>query len=308
MLVSFGLDDHKRTGLPSAIAIGIFDGIHVGHRRIIARLLEDAGRAGLCPTVLTFHPHPEQVLGTRPMFLIDTLDQRLARLEGLGIGSTIIIPFDRDFSELSGTVFVREILAGRLGARRVVVGRKFRFGRKRRSDLADLTRLCRGEGIKVRGVPPVVVGGRTASSTLVRTLIRKGAVEEAADILARPYELTGKVVKGDGRGRELGFPTANLKAENEIRPEGVFASVAVAGDREFQAVTFIGASRTFGRTEPTVETHIPGFKGDLLGGRMTLRLLTRIRQPAGFRSARALIDRIHLDIQEAENYFRSGKG
>lgn len=303
MIVSLGLKDLPGTGSRVAAAIGNFDGLHVGHRKIMAYLLEEARRDGVVPAVLTFYPHPEKVIGRRPMSMIDTLEQRLDRLEGLGIGLTVVIPFDREFAATSCSVFLRDVVAGKVRAVKIVVGENFRFGRDRKGDLALLTRFGRENGIDVLGIPRVVSSGSPVSSSRIRALLRKGAVEEAASLLERPYEITGTVSRGDSRGAGLGFPTANLLPENEILPSGVYISKTVFRGDALPSVTFIGTSTTFGKTAPTVETHILDFQGDLLGAKLGIRLLRRTRPVRKFSGSRALAAQIALDVEGAASFF-----
>ncbi len=210
MVVFRGLDDRRLLPLPAAVAVGNFDGLHLGHRRILARLCRLARRQGLRSLVLTFEPHPERALGKRSVRMIDTPDQRLARLSGTCVDAVVVIPFDRAFAGLASPAFVQGVLRDKLGAREVVVGRGFRFGRDRRGDIPLLRRLGRQAGLGVHAVAPAVAGGRTVSSTAVRALVAGGRVEEAARLLGRPYEIAGRVVPGKKRGRLLGYPTANI--------------------------------------------------------------------------------------------------
>jgi len=308
MLVSLGLENLPKTSRPRAVAIGNFDGVHLGHRQIISVLLAEAGRDELIPTVLTFNPHPEKVLGKRPLPMIDTLGQRFARLEGLGIETTVVIPFDRTFAGLSSSEFVIGILVGRLQAKKVVAGETFRFGKHRSGDHSTLARLGREYGFKSLPVPPVIIGGRTVSSTAIRSLLKKGAVDEASLLLGRKYEISGQVTSGDSRGEKLGFPTANLLPENEIRPPGVYITETVIDGQIHPSVTFIGKSSTFDRRSVTIETHILDFNGNLLGACLTLRLLAKIRSVRKFRTPQALAAQVARDVEQARAYFKAREG
>ena len=221
--------------------------------------------------------------------------------------SPVVIPFDLEFAATSCSDFLRDVVAGALRAGKIVVGENFRFGRGRKGDLALLTRFGRENGIEVLGIPRVVSGGSPVSSSLVRALLKRGAVEEAAALLGRPYEITGTVSTGDSRGAGLGFPTANLLPENEILPSGVYISETVFRGDALPSVAFIGASATFGKTTPTIETHILGFHGDLLGAKLGIRLLQRTRPVRKFRDPRALAAQIALDVEEAASFFKYPK-
>jgi riboflavin kinase / FMN adenylyltransferase len=303
MVVYRGLDDPRLRPRPAAVAIGNFDGLHLGHRRILARLCRLARERGLRSLVLTFEPHPERALGKRSVRMIDTPAQRLARLRGTCVDAVAVIPFDRRFSRLTGPAFVEGVLKGRLGAREIVVGRGFRFGRGRRSDTATLQSLGRGAGLGLHVVKPVVLDGLTVSSTALRSLVGRGRVEEAARLLGRPYEIQGRVVPGERRGRLLGFPTANLETANEILPEGVFITETVRGRTVYRSVTSVGTNPTFGPHPLTVETLLLDFRGSLYGAGITVRFLRRIRPVRAFPGAAALAARIRRDIEEARAWF-----
>jgi riboflavin kinase/FMN adenylyltransferase len=303
MIVTRGLDDPRLRPRPSAVAVGNFDGLHRGHRKILSRLCRLAGSRGLRSLVLTFEPHPERALGKRSVRMIDTPGQRLERLRGTCVDAVAVIPFDRRFARLGGGAFVENILGERLGAREVVVGRGFRFGRGRRGDTAALRRLGRRAGIAVHVVPPAVLDGQVVSSTAVRVLLRRGRVEDAARLLGRPYEILGRVVPGHRRGRLLGFPTANLETANEILPEGVFITRTVVRGRAYPSVTSVGTNPTFGPHPLSVETLLLGFGGSLYGAGVTVRFLKKIRPVRAFADAAALAARIRRDIDEARSWF-----
>jgi riboflavin kinase / FMN adenylyltransferase len=307
MIVYRGLDDRRLRARPSAVAVGNFDGLHLGHRRIITRLCGLARREGLRSLVLTFEPHPERALGKRSVLMIDTPDQRLDRLRATCVDAAVVIPFDRSFSVLGAQAFVRDILRDRLGAREVVVGRGFRFGHDRRGDVALLRRLGRGSGLDVHAVAPAVSDGRTVSSTVVRALLAGGRIEQAARLLGRPYEITGRVVPGRKRGRLLGYPTANLETANEILPEGIYVSETVRAGTAHPSVTSIGTNPTFGPNPLTVETLLLDYRGSLYGAEITVRLLRRLRPPRAFAGAAALAAGIGRDIAAARAWF-AGRG
>jgi len=303
MIVFRGLDDRRLRPRPAAVAVGNFDGLHLGHRRILARLCGLARRRGLRSLVLTFDPHPERALGKRTVRMIDTPDQRLARLRGTCVDAVVVIPFDRAFAALDSQAFVQSVLRDMLGAREVVVGRGFRFGHDRRGDIPLLRRLGRQSGFGVHAVAPAVAGGRTVSSTAVRGLLLHGRVEEAAKLLGRPYEVAGRVIPGKKRGRLLGYPTANLDTANEILPEGVYISETGRGGRAYPSVTSIGTNPTFGPHPLSVETLLLDYRGSLYGAPLTVRLLRRIRALRAFPDGDALAAAIRRDIETARAWF-----
>jgi len=303
MVVYRGLEDPRLRPLPSAVAVGNFDGLHLGHRRILDRLCRLAARRGLRSLVLTFEPHPERALGRTSVLMIDTPAQRLDRLRGTCVDAVVVIPFDRPFARLGCRSFVDDVLRDRLGGREVVVGRGFRFGRGRRGGAFLLARLGRQAGLGVTVVAPAVRGRRTVSSTEVRRLLGRGRVEEAARLLGRPYEIAGRVIRGRRRGRRLGFPTANLETANEILPEGVFITETVRAGRVHRSVTSVGPNPTFGPGPLTVETLLLDFHGPLYGAAITVRFLRRIRPTRKFPDAGSLAARIARDVEEARAWF-----
>ncbi len=303
MVVFHGLDDPRLRPRPAAVAVGNFDGLHLGHRKILSRLCRLARGRGLRSLVLTFEPHPERALGRRSVRMIDTPGQRLARLRGTCVDAVVVIPFDRAFAALGSPAFVEDILRDQLGAREVVVGRGFRFGKDRRGDVGLLRRLGRSAGFALHAVPPVVLGGRTVSSTVVRSLLACGRVDEAARMLGRSYEIIGRVVRGHRRGRRLGFPTANLETANEILPAGVFITETVRGGRAFPSVTSIGTNPTFGPHPLSVETLLLDFRGSLYRAAVTVRFLHKLRPTRAFSCADFLAARIRRDVEEARAWF-----
>ena len=303
MVVYRGLDDRRLPARPAAVAVGNFDGLHLGHRKILARLCALAEERGLLALVLTFEPHPERALGKKSVRMIDTPDERLERLRGTCVDAVVVTSFDTAFSRLGCPDFVDEILRGKLGAREVVVGRNFRFGRNRRGDTTRLRRLGRRAGLGVHVVAPAVLDGRIVSSTAVRRLLGRGRVDDAARLLDRPYEICGRIVRGRSRGRRIGFPTANLDTPNEILPEGVFITETVRKGRVHPSLTSIGTNPTFGLHPLTVETLLLDFHGSLYGAEIAIRFLRKLRPTMTFPGAEALAARIGKDIEAARAWF-----
>ena len=303
MVVYRGLDDARLLPRPAAVAVGNFDGLHLGHRKILSKLCSLAEERGLRSVVLTFDPHPERALGKRSIRMIDTPEKRLERLGETCVDAVVVTSFDRSFSRLSCPAFVDRILAAELGARDVVVGRDFRFGRNRRGDTGRLRALGRRAGMAVHVVPPAVLDGRVVSSSVIRRLLGRGRVEEAARLLGRPYEISGRVVRGQRRGKLLGFPTANLDPASEILPEGVFITETVGRGRIFRSLTSIGTNPTFGPHPLSVETLLFDYRGSLYGTELTVRFLCRLRPTKKFPDAAILSARIGRDVEEARAYF-----
>ena len=273
---------------PRAVALGTFDGVHLGHRRVIETLLE----AGPEPTVVTFDPHPRTALGNR-VDLLMPLERRLELLDELGVAATIVVEFTLDVARLDPQEFADEFLRP-IGAETVVAGEDFRFGRARQGDLAVLESL----GFATRPVPLL----KNVSSTRIRELVREGDVRGAAALLGRPAEVEGIVVTGDARGGTLGFPTANL----DVRPEllvprnGIYAGAV----GETRAAVSIGTNPHYGGSERRVEAFLLDFEGDLYGKRLIVELWDRLRDEQSFESEQALIDQIADDVERTRGATR----
>lgn len=305
MRVYRGFDAYPARPVSAAAAIGNFDGLHPGHVKILDRLKSVAGAGGWRTLILTFDPHPARIFGHRKNFrLIQTLPQRLEGLKSLGVEAVLIVPFEASLPGLSPQEFVDGILIRRLRARAVVVGRGFRFGRGREGDASDLGRYARRRGASVIVVPPVRRQRCIVSSTLIRQALGRGDVGRAAVWLGRPYEISGRVVRGCGRGSGLEFPTANVLSENEILPKGVFITEIPVGRRVLPAMTSIGTCPTFGGAALSIETHLLGFSGDLYDTSLRIRFLWKIRSQRAFPSPESLRKRLAADRSRTERYFR----
>jgi riboflavin kinase/FMN adenylyltransferase len=304
MKVLKGLESCPSFSLPTAVAIGNFDGLHLGHQKILRRLVERARDAHLYSVVLTFSPHPEKVLGRGSTAMIQTLPQRLAGLKVFGVEAVLVAAFDSTFAALSAREFVDRVIVASLRAREVIVGENFRFGRNRRGDMETLRRFGRRFGFTAHPVAAVVRDGRPVSSSLIRALLGQGKIEKANSLLGRPYEIEGRVIKGASRGKTLGFPTMNILTDNEITPAGVFATLAKIRERWHPSVTNIGTRPTFGEDRLQVESFLLGFKGNAYRSRIALRLLKKIRPERKFAAAAALASQIRQDIAAARRYLQ----
>lgn len=273
-----------------AVAVGTFDGVHKGHLRVV----ETARNAGLRTGVVTFDPHPRAVLGGH-VELLATLQRRLELFEAAGVEDVLVLRFDEQLASLSATVFAERMLRG-IGAETVAVGETFRFGHGREGDLALLERL----GFEVRRVPLV----ENVSSSRIRQLVHAGETEHAAMLLGRPPEVEGIVVRGDGRGRELGFPTANLDVPDGllVPPDGVYAGWT----RDRRAAVSIGTNPHFDGVERRVEAHLLDFDGDLYGDRLVVELWSPIREQRRFDSLDELVAAIDADVERTRGVARPG--
>ena len=288
----------------SIITVGAFDGIHRAHQLILQKVIQRARRLHGTSVLLTFDPHPLKILQPhRPFFALTCIEHRLRLLSRFGLDVCVVIKFSKSFSRLSAGDFVEKILVRTLKVKELWVGFDYVFGRDREGNIALLKEYGRRFGFKVVRIPPVKMGGERFSSTQIRGLIAKGKLADAARCLGRPYSLYGKVVKGSGRGRRLGFPTANLKPYHEaIPPKGVYgvaASLSSDGKSYF-GILNIGTRPTFEKKEKVViEVHLLDFRGDLYGRRMEVTFLKRIRPERKFSTKEALIERIRRDEKMA---------
>ncbi len=284
------------------VALGNFDGVHLGHQAVLRQALEEAERRGVKVVAATFEPHPRAVLrpGGEPKLLTDP-SLRRELLLCYGAEEVYTISFDEALSRKSPEEFVREVLVGELRAEAVVVGGNFRFGNKAAGDIADLARLMRGFGGEAYAVPIRVAGGREISSTHIRALITSGQVGEAARLLGRPYVVRGEVIMGDRRGRTIGFPTANVLADPGvvIPARGVYAGCVRTGGTTYSACTNIGVAPTFGDRESKIETYLLDFEGDLYGRVVDVGFISRIRAEKRFSGVDELKRQISRDVAEA---------
>ena len=295
---------------PVVIALGNFDGVHLGHQEVLRRAVEEGRRGGMRVVAATFHPHPRAVLGAGdPPKLLTPVKLRSEMLLAHGVDEVWVIPFDVALSRKTPEQFVEDVLIGEGGAGVVVVGENFRFGNKAAGHFSDLLRLMReaggtAVGVQVRGGG--VEGG--ISSTRIRALISAGEVTEAAGLLGRPYALRGEVVAGDKRGRSIGFPTANVlpDAEAVIPARGVYAGFVRFDEKQYAACTNVGVAPTFGRTESRVEAHLLDFDGDLYGRVVDVSFVTRIREERRFSGVDELTEQIQRDVEEARNIMAGG--
>ena len=285
------------------VALGNFDGVHLGHQAVLRRAVEEGRRRGGRIVAATFDPHPRAVLGTgiQPK-LLTTLELRREALLRYGAEEVRVIRFDEELSRKSPEEFVREVLVGELGADVVVVGENFRFGHEAAGDVEVLARLMRLSGGEAYAVPVRSEDGeRGINSTRIRELVARGEVAGAGRLLGRPYVVRGEVVEGDRRGRSIGFPTANVLPDQvQVVPgRGVYAGFARVGENMHAACTNVGVAPTFERGEGRVEAHLLDFEGDLYGTIMDVSFVWRIRLEKRFSGVQELKAQIARDVDEA---------
>lgn len=302
MRIVRGLRSYPRESPPSAVALGVFDGVHLGHRAILGTAAARAAEAGLTSVVCTFDPHPAEVLQPgRAPGLITTLDERLDLIAESGLDAALVLDFTPELAAVEPEAFVKEVLAHHLRAREVVVGFNHRFGRGARGDAHLLESLGGRLGLRVHVVPPLAVDGVPVSSTEIRAALRRGDLPAAERLLGRPYSLGGVVQEGAGRGRTLGFPTANVRPDRPVLvPTGVYACrAAVVDGARYRAVVNIGVRPTFGESSVVVEAHLLDVAPELYGRRLTLELVARLREERKFASADELRGQIARDVEAA---------
>ena len=284
------------------VTVGVFDGVHRGHQQIVGRAVQRAEVLGVPTVVLTFDPHPSEVVrpGSHPPMLTSQR-YRAELLEQLGVDVVCVLPFTREFSRLSPDAFVHGTLVEHLHAAAVVVGDNFRYGAKAAGDLASLAGAGRRFGFTVEGVPLVGSQETTWSSTYVRSCVQAGDVEQAARVLGREHRIEGVVVRGDRRGRELGYPTANVQPlpHSAVPADGVYAGRLVHGGQQLPAAVSIGTNPTFEGLERRVEVYVLDFAGDLYGEQVGVAFTARLRDTLRFDGVPALLAQMALDVEHA---------
>ncbi|MBM2802869.1 MAG: Riboflavin biosynthesis protein [Deltaproteobacteria bacterium] len=299
------IDDPSLSLRGAAITLGNFDGIHLGHQALIGGVVAEARNLGLVSVVLTFEPHPLKVLAPEraPKMLLAHKD-KMQLLQTLGVDVVVIQNFDLSFAKLSAAEFVRTILVDRLKARKIWVGKDLRFGQGRKGSVADLEHWGRELGFTVATVEPILVNGERVSSSRIRAHVSDGQVDRVESMLGRYYFLSGRVVGGHRRGRELGFPTANVSTRAEVLPlDGIYATLFQLRERRLLSVSSIGVNPTFGAGPRTVESFILNSNEDIYGEPVKLSFVKRIRAERKFDSVDDLIAQIRRDVDNAKAVF-----
>ena len=293
----------------SALTIGVFDGVHIGHRYLLEQVKASARRRGLASAVITFRNHPRTVLAPgEPVAYICSLTERLELLRTTGVDHVVPLTFTKELSQYSPRQFV-ELLTSCLGMKGLLVGPDFALGKGRAGTAAVLEELGRDLGYTVATVLPFDHQGQVVSATAIRRCLAAGDMELAATFLGRPPSLSGPVVVGDRRGRSLGFPTANIGVAPDIvlPADGIYCTVATAGGRSYDSVSSIGVRPTFGESLRTVETYIMDFSDDLYGQHLKIDLLKRLRDEKRFSGVDELVAQMKLDVETAREVL-AGRG
>jgi riboflavin kinase/FMN adenylyltransferase len=291
----------------SILTLGNFDGLHLGHQELVRMIIRRARETGALSMVVTFRPHPLKILAPEKCPpLISIYEEKIKLFERLGIDVLVKIPFTLEFSTMPPEDFVRDVLCGTLGAKEIFVGYNYRFGKGREGDIRTLRGLGEKYGFTVREIEQIAFGGEVISSTKIRTLLREGDVEHAAKLLGRTYAITGIVVKGDGRGKGLGFPTANIAPKHSIIPaDGVYAVRLIVREKVYDGIANIGMRPTFNKKVLAIEVHVFDFNEDIYGEDISLYFIRKIREEKKFKGAEALVTQIKSDIETAKEILSS---
>lgn len=298
--------DNAEIQRPTVLTLGVFDGLHLGHQLIMTTVVERAQVLGAVPTVITFDPHPRAVLHPQSSPpLLQTLDQKVEGFGVLGIEQTIVIRFTKEFSQIPAGNFLQDVVMDRLHAREVYLGRGFAFGHKREGNIELLRQVSKDLGFVAGEVPEVRLRGQRVSSSKIRELLAQGKVNLARRMLGRPYGVEGRVERGNERGHRLGFPTANLRPQNRVIPaNGVYVTGTLIEGQWRRSVTNVGTRPTFETgSEPSVETFVINWAGDLYGDVIRVRFLYRLRSEQKFDSLESLKAQIAKDVERTQDYF-----
>ena len=296
-----------RADRPVALTIGNFDGVHLGHRAMIARLAETARPLGLPVSVMTFEPQPQEFFAPdQAPARLTTLREKLELLRSSGVERTYVFRFDFGFAQLGADAFISRILRDGLAVKRLLVGDDFRFGARRAGDINLLKQAGPGAGFEVEALPSVVADGERVSSTAIRACLDRGDLEAAMQLLGRPYAIAGRVERGDQLGAKLGYPTANVRLNRLRVPlSGIFVvEVAGVGPKALPGVASLGVRPTVSsRGVPTLEVHLFDFEGRLYGRRVGVTFLRKLRDERKFADVDALVAQMDVDAAAARDYF-----
>jgi riboflavin kinase/FMN adenylyltransferase len=281
----------------TSATIGNFDGVHVGHKKIIAAVKEEAKQKGLSSCVITFHPHPQKVLQNIDIPLLVPIRERLKLLEKEGVEVVACYTFTKDIAKIPAKDFVTDILIGKLNLKHLIVGPGFSFGRKREGNLDLLDKMGAQYDFDTEVVETALIDGEIVSSTAIRNLVREGNMVKAGKFLGYNFYIEGQVKEGERRGRQIGFPTANLDTDWDILPKvGVYATLAHVDGIVLNSITNVGYRPTFGNNELVIETHILNFNEDIYKKRIEVEFVDRVRDEQKFNGPQALVEQIKKDV------------
>ncbi len=312
MQVFSGIGQLKKPFRKTVVAIGVFDGVHLGHRAVIRQAVTEAKASGAKSVVVTFHPHPVKVL--RPQDFsnyVFSLEQRLRLISALGADACLVIRFSRRLASMEPSEFVKKYLVRALRARKVVVGRDFHFGHDRAGSISLLKKLGERYGFMVESETILKLKNINIKTSLIRKLVSAGNITKARQLLGHPFILGGAVVHGDARGQKLGFPTANIRPENVIiPPNGVYIAKVMLHQQDHNALLYIGRRPTFkgDRARVVLEAYLMDFGGNLYGRKIRVEVIRKIRDDRKFSDEKELIAQIRKDEKKARAYFAAQRG
>ena len=305
MKIIRGLPEKEREYKNPVLTLGNFDGVHLGHQEIFKKIVNRAKEIGGTSIAITFDPHPLKILAPEKCpSLITNFKEKAEILESLQVDILFSIPFSRKFSDLNAADFVKKIVVDKIGAKELFIGYDFAFGKGREGDTGILKGLGESMGFKVTVFEPIRVGEKTVSSTLIRNLIKEGNVREAYIYLGRPYSVSGKVIKGHGRGKRLGFPTANINFQSELIPgDGVYVGEVLFGENRYKSLINVGTNPTFGEDKLNIEVFILDFDKDIYGEYLKVLFHEKIRGEIRFKAQEQLIVQMRNDLKQARDFF-----
>jgi riboflavin kinase/FMN adenylyltransferase len=305
---------HKNTDIffiseKSVVTVGSFDGVHGGHRKILARLSEISKEIQGCSVVITFYPHPRHVLSHSgsPLFLLNTLEEKAARLSEAGIDHLVLVNFNESFSEMSPENYIEQFLIAKFHPHTLVIGHDHRYGKERKGGFELMEQYAERGVFQLEEIPAHELREATISSTLVRKKILEGNIDEANQLLGYAYQFSGEVIEGNKLGRTIGFPTANIKINDNtklIPGFGVYtAIVKLENGSEYRAMMHLGNRPSINDNTRSIEAHILGFEGDLYGQKITVMLMGKLRDIIQFSDLEALKNQLLLDREMTAHYF-----
>jgi riboflavin kinase/FMN adenylyltransferase len=299
------IEEPKLSASRTVVTLGNFDGVHLGHQALIRHTVEEGKRLGVPSVVLTFEPHPLKLLApARAPKLILLHKDKMRLFQSFGVDIVVIQNFDESFAALEAPDFVRSFLVERLRSKKLWVGRDLRFGKGRKGTVENLVQWGTRYDFEVGTVEPIVVDQERVSSSRIRQLVEEGRVEEATPLLGRYHFVSGKVVSGHRRGRELGFPTANIASRNEVLPQdGIYATLLQIGEESLSSVSSVGVNPTFGPAARTIESFVLNFDRSIYGESVRLSFVKRIREEKKFDSVEQLISQMRGDVTAAQSIF-----
>jgi riboflavin kinase / FMN adenylyltransferase len=310
MKIYHGIDDFTPLRF-AVVTSGTFDGVHVGHQKILSRLTEIANQHHGETVVITFWPHPRLVLHPEDnsLKLLNTFEEKAELLKEQGVQHLVRIPFTKEFSQLSSTEFINQILVAKIGTKKLVIGYDHHFGKNREGSFEELKRNAPAYGFEVEEIPRQDIDHVGVSSTKIREALEKGDIKSANHLIGRPYAITGRVVPGDKLGRLLGFPTANIEVDTKFKlipSDGIYAVTVIYEHQIFQGMLYIGNRPTVNGTKRNIEVNIFNFSKEIYGDSLTLQFHTLIRHDARFSDLEGLKNQLAEDKRNAQHFFQTG--